>query len=362
MYSLIFHANLQYAEIPKKDIEKVIEKSYIPTIKRLLKLEIPFGLNITGYSLNFLPKFLISLIGEGIDSGLIELTGTSYTHAVLPLLSLDRVKAQIEKDLNLKKSFFNTNINLFWLPELSYDPIIPAILKDMGYNEVFVDGESLLLSKIPNTAIKNIESPYHNLLKAHYSKHKYFNYIMGLHQLKKSFSQVFGGKVKIMGVRDITGIPVWEPLNIGVMLTVGNFPFIDERKLVRWIKNIDNVILYGSDLEFFGYRNLSERRLNFGKLIFLIKNLPDKLVLPSKLPFSGKGFYLKTSSWAPDKSLDLWRKDEDNQRLNYLSSFISNCEKSFLAENSDARGWEPIPERRLDAFKAIYECWRDKNG
>lgn len=34
-------------------------------------------------------------------------------------------------------------------------------------------------------------------------------------------------------------------------------------------------------------------------------------------------------------------------------------EKVELAENSDARGWEPIPERRLDAFKAIYEEWRE---
>ena len=53
MYGLIFHANLQYAEIPKSEIERVIEKSYIPSIKKLVNHEIPFALNITGYSISF---------------------------------------------------------------------------------------------------------------------------------------------------------------------------------------------------------------------------------------------------------------------------------------------------------------------
>lgn len=44
MMSLVFHGNLQYAEIPKSEIPKVIEKAYLPpVIGRLLKEEIPFG-------------------------------------------------------------------------------------------------------------------------------------------------------------------------------------------------------------------------------------------------------------------------------------------------------------------------------
>jgi len=93
MHALIFHANLQYAEIPKSEISRVIDKSYTPTINKLLKNEVPFALNITGFSFQFLPNSLIETIKEGIESNLIEITGTAFTHAILPLLPLERIEA-----------------------------------------------------------------------------------------------------------------------------------------------------------------------------------------------------------------------------------------------------------------------------
>lgn len=166
MMSLVFHGNLQYAEIPKSEIPKVIEKAYLPVIGRLLKEEIPFGLNITGYTLEILPREVIELVREGIAGGLIEIIGTSYTHAILPLLPLDRVEAQVRKDRELKEELFEVSPKGFWLPELAYDPIIPAILKDNGYGYVFADGEAMLLSDHLNSAVKPIKPLYPHLIKA----------------------------------------------------------------------------------------------------------------------------------------------------------------------------------------------------
>jgi hypothetical protein len=91
--------------------------------------------------------------------------------------------------------------------------------------------------------------------------------------------------------------------------------------------------------------------------------------------------YMKTGSWAPDLSLDIWTKDEDNKKLERLCEEIRwyfrqlhpeeiNVEiwkHLLLAENSDGRGWDPIPERRLacfshalEALKLIKELYQEK--
>jgi len=360
MYGLIFHANLQYAEIPKNEINKVIEKSYLPTLGKLINNEIPFALNITGFSLQYLPKNLISLINDGVASELIILTGTSYTHAILPLLSLDRIWMQIEKDIMIKKEIFDFEPQLFWPPELAYDPTLPAILKEFGYKEIFVDGEALLFSqKSMNTALRETYVPYIKLIEASHGNNPYWNYLRGLPQLKRSLSYVFEGKVFINGVSQITGIPIWQPINITLMLGLGKFPFMNVKKAAKRIKRCKNVMLYGTDLEFFGYMPFGGKVMKIENLISFIKDFQFQIVLPTKIKHTKKDFYLKTSSWAPDKSLRIWDEDEDNKRLNFLSNFVKGGD-ALMAENSDARGWEPIPERRLDAFKAIYKNWRER--
>ncbi|HIP89387.1 MAG TPA: hydrolase [Thermococcus paralvinellae] len=361
-YALVFHVNLQYAEIPRSEIPKVIGKSYIPTIFGLIKSEIPFALNMTGFSLQYLPKDFIALIKEGIESDLVEIVGTPYTHAILPLLLLDRVEAQIAKDKVIKERTFEVKPKIFWPPELAYDPIIPAILRDCGYDEVFVDGEALLFSNHLNSAIKPIKPLCPHLIKAQRREgFLYWNYLLRLRELKNAIKLVFGGKVTLKAVEEITGVPVWVAVNTAVMLGICGFPLMNIKKAVRWIEGLDEIILYGTDLEFFGYRDLAGYVLSVQRLGELINELNNEIVLPSTLKHSGRSLYLRTSSWAPDKGLDIWTKDWGNQRLNMLSWGLK-WEHAFLAENSDARGWEPLAERRLDAFKAVYRAWREENG
>ncbi len=359
-YSFIFHGNLQYAELSKSEIPEIIERSYVPTIDFLLKNEIKFALNITGYTLKYLPDELIDKIREGIDEGLIELTGTSYTHAILPLLELDRVVEQVRKDKEKKEEVFGIEPKTFWLPELAYDPIIPGILKKEGYDEVYVDGEAVLFSDIENTTMKEIEPTTPHLYKAQRGEGvQFINYLLGLREVKKAVRDSFSGKMTVKGVEEITGIPVWTAVNNSVMMALAGLPFMSVGKVARWISGHDELMLYGMDIEFMGYRKLGGNELQLDKLGELISQVDSDIVLPSELKMSDRKSYLRTSSWTPDKSLDIWREDEDNQRLNMLSRGMEG-EKAFLAENSDARGWEPMAERKLDAFEAIYEDWEGK--
>jgi predicted glycosyl hydrolase (DUF1957 family) len=362
MRALVFHGNLQYAEIQKSEIEKVIEKAYLPVVGELIEREVPFGLNVTGYTLRLLPKEVLELIGEGVESGLIEVLGTSYTHAILPLLPLDRVEAQVKRDREVKEQLLGVSPKGFWLPELAYDPIIPAILKDNGYDYLFADGEAMLLSKHLNSALNPVKPLYPHLIKAQWKERfRYFNYILGLRELRKAIKLVFGGKVTLKAVKDIEAVPVWVAVNTAVMLGIGRFPLMGPKKAADWIREKEDILLYGTDIEFIGYRDLAGHKMSVEGLIEVLGALDSELCLPSKLKHSGRELYLRTSSWAPDKSLRIWTEDEGNARLNMLSSGIKG-ELAFLAENSDARGWEPIPERRLDAFMAVYKHWRGEDG
>jgi len=356
-YSFIFHGNLQYAELSKEEIPDIIERSYIPTIDFLLKNEIKFALNITGFTLQYLPGELLDKIRRGIDDGLIELTGTSYTHAILPLLELDRVAEQVRKDKEKKEEVFEIKPKTFWLPELAYDPVLPGILKEEGYDEVYVDGEAVLFSDIENTVLKEIEPTTPHLHKAQRGEGiQFINYLLGLREAKKAVSRSFSGKLTVDGVEDIVGIPVWTSVNNAVMMALADLPFMSVGKVVKWLDGLDELMLYGMDIEFMGYRELGGNELHLEKLGDLISEVGSDIVLPSELKKSDRESYLRTSSWAPDKSLRIWREDEDNRRLNMLSKGMSGKE-AFLGENSDARGWEPIPERKLDAFEAVYQEW-----
>ena len=362
MRAIVFHGNLQYAEIPKTEIPKVIEKAYVSVISSLLKEEIPFGLNITGYTLEILPDGVVSLIKDGIESGLIEVVGTSYTHAILPLLPLDRVETQIRRDREVKENMLEVSPEGFWLPELAYDPIIPAILKDSGYRYLFADGEAMLLSSHLNSAIKPIKPFYPHLIKAQRGEgFVYLNYFLGLRELKRAVGMTFGGKVTLEAVKEIEAVPVWVAVNTAVMLGIGHFPLMNPRKVAGWLRGREDILLYGTDIEFLGYRDLGGYKMSVEGLLELLRELDAELCLPSQLKHSGKKLYLRTSSWAPDKSLRIWAEDEGNARLNMLSWGMKG-ELAFLAENSDARGWEPLPKRRLDAFKAVYKAWRGENG
>jgi len=245
---------------------------------------------------------------------------------------------------------------------LAYDPIIPAILRDNEYEYLFADGEAMLFSNHLNSAIKSIKPLYPYLIKAQRGEgFVYLNYLLGLRELKKAINLTFGGKVTLEAVKDIEAIPVWVSINIAIMLGAGRFPLMSPKRVANWIKGKDEILLYGTDIEFLGYRSIAGHKIAISGLMEVLNELGGELCLPRDIRHNGRRLYLRTSSWAPDKSLRIWKEDEGNARLNMLT-YCMDGEFAFLAENSDARGWEPLPERRLDAFKAIYKYWRNENG
>ena len=395
MYStIVLHANLQYAEIPVSEIPEVINHSYIPVLKALLETpKVEVVLNFSGVTLEILynqyPE-VIDLIKEGIDKGKFELTGCGYSHPIFPLLPEIDVRKQIEFNLQILEKTLNYVPKGFWLPELAYDPTLPRILKDYGFSFTFIDSElfetsSPLLNdqNMQNEEYQSASHYVYDLFKAKNFMQKLVRFLKAYRSLKKGCKNSDFYPVELKGVKGtITGVKVPQVWSIATSGSMLGFPLITGKKIKKLLSKFRNhkglVIPYGTDIEFIGYRSLVEGKLitpsDLINLLQKIISIPDnQMILPYKYLEDHKPSdlgYMKTGSWAPDRRLDLWTEDEDNKKLERLCQearwYFTHLPESeitedmwkhlLLSENSDGRGWDPIPERRLDCYSHACEA------
>ncbi|MHA1668794.1 MAG: hypothetical protein ACTSX6_00920 [Candidatus Heimdallarchaeaceae archaeon] len=386
--TIVLHANLQYAEIPPNEIPLVIEKSYIPVLRTLLGIpKLQAVLNFTGVTLEILfhqNQEAIELLREGIEKEKFELLGCGYSHPIFPLLPIEDTRKQIEFNLDIMEKTLQYRPQGFWLPELAYDPTIPHILKEYGYNYIFIDEELYKLSSPLLNDSNPYNTPFHSvshyvidLLKSRNIFQKVSKFSKALRAIKKNCKNSDFIPVELKGAKGtITGLKVPQSWSIMTQASLLGYPFISIRKVIKIMSRFKNskglIIPYGTDIEFFGYRDfikgksLTEKDLErFLEKMMKIKG--NKMILPSKYLEKNKPTeigYMKTGSWSPDKRLDLWTRDEDNKKLEKLCDEIrwyfrqlspdeitsEMWKHLLLAENSDGRGWDPIPERRLYCF------------
>ena len=392
--TIVLHANLQYAEIPIDEIPNVIERSYLPVLKTLLEIpKAQIVLNFTGVTLEILEnenKEVLNLLKEGIDKGQFELTGCGYSHPIFPLLPLEDTKKQIEYNLQIMEKTLDYTPKGFWLPELAYDPSLPHILKLYGFEYIFIDDELYKLSSpLLNDSNLFNESYYSSghypkdLMKAKGLFQKINRFRKAMKGLKRLSNEADFYPVEIKAAKNtITGIRVPQALSYITSAAMLGFPFVSINKALKMMSKIGKkeglVIPYGIDLEFFGYRSYFEDKLmtaeGLEKLILKMINIKDNvMILPSKYLEMYKPSdlgYMKTGSWSTSRRLDIWTRDEDNRKLEKLCEEV-RCylmhippdeiseelwKHVLLAENSDGRGWDPIPERRLDCFTHALEA------
>jgi predicted glycosyl hydrolase (DUF1957 family) len=158
--------------------------------------------------------------------------------------------------------------------------------------------------------------------------------------------------------------------NVTIFSLQNTPPFFTKSKLKKMIKRskLDVLPLYASDIEFFGYRSHTGNAPTPQQFVEFLGSLQEEDILLTT-PTDHNDLFAKdsrnitTGSWAPDKSLKIWTDSEDNRELtrrldeiySHLPAILDNDMTKLLriAENSDARGWSPINERKMEAFTAI---------
>jgi len=400
--SLVLHANLQYAEIPPKEIPRVIKESYLPTLKGLLKIpRSRIAFNVTGVTLEILEKEypeIIDLIKKGIEKGQFELMGFAYSQPILPLIQEIDINLHIKKHLELLERLLGVkNPQGFFLPEAAWSPNLAPILRKFGFSWTMIDYDHLVLSQTAAGESVSIERKPIGFTERgmHFFTASIFKQIASLPtlalKLRHDISDPDFEPVIIQGAgAEISAVlmkQVWTPLYFGASLAAPKVfrwlfgPTRFQKRLKKMAKSEKVkglVIPFGSDFEIIGYRGNIPASIPVEKFLDFVSwatnekdiNLTTPTVYLKKNP-PKKKVYLRTGSWAPDRSLKVWDQDPDDKKLNRLCdearSYLIRAGDSkeaqegwhhlLLAENSDGRGWNPVPERRLfcyeHALKAI---------
>jgi len=400
--SLVLHANLQYAEIPTAEIPRVVKKSYLPTLKGLLKIpKARIALNFTGVTLEIFEKEfpqIIELIKKGVKNGQFELLGFAYSQPILPLIPEVDINLHIEKHLELLDHLLGVkNPKGFYLPEAAWSPNLAPILRKFGFLWTMIDYDHLVLSQTTAGESVSIEKKPIGFTERgmRFFVSSIFKQIVSLPALTLKFRHDINDPnfepVIIQGAgAEIPAIiikQVWSPLYFGACLAAPKkFRWLfSPQKLKKRLKKMaksDRVkgllVPFGSDFEIIGFRGILPASIPVDAFLDFVSWASDdediNLTTPTeylKKNSPKKKIYLRTGSWAPDRSLKVWDQDPDDKKLNSLCdearSYLIRAGESekakegwhhlLLAENSDGRGWNPIPERRLfcyeHALKAI---------
>lgn len=129
-------------------IDKIAEKSYLPTNKTLLKLlkkhkEFQLSLSITGVIIEQLQKFapeVLDTFKALVDTGRVEIVSETYYHSLASIYSLSEFCEQVIAHRNLIKAAFGYETQSFRNTELIYNDEIASIVKELGFKATIAEG------------------------------------------------------------------------------------------------------------------------------------------------------------------------------------------------------------------------------
>ncbi len=392
--SVILHFNVDYAEIARRMLSDVVKKSYDPMITALEEWsDGTICVNITGHSIEqFQMKHpeLLERMRQLVENGTVEILATGYSHPILPLLPHSRLIRQVHDHVKLVKDVFGRTPKGAWPPELAVSPLVLKVFQDQGIEWVTVDAEHFywaqelgnsfnLFERRDPTVTEMLASAFWaqglGKLRAYWRAYKF------LMKKNKEFKDPLR-RVLISGESSmkalITPASLWNATQIALS---GAVSIYSKKKHLKMILKhpSEHLPIYTSDVEFFGFRELGVPPPDSRSLIEFLKALQAEGIdvkSPSQLEdnaWDSDPKFLGSGSWAPDKSFRLWTESEDNRVLNGLLNEIygtlnqlqvmnSDDEKIErllrIAENSDARGWAPLPERKHEAYTALLSLYQ----
>lgn len=133
-------------EFAKKEIVRTQKNSLL---YRNAEYNLAVALENRRYFNDIYEQNLLKYFSIYSKKGYIEILATAGTYAFLPhYQDMEEVlNAQVETGINAVRSFFGTNPDGFYLPELGYAPGIENVLKNYGIKYTVLPAQSFLFSK-----------------------------------------------------------------------------------------------------------------------------------------------------------------------------------------------------------------------
>ncbi len=402
--ALLLHGNLLYAEMPFERMPLIVQQSYLPVLRMVSGLESArVALNFSGYTLELLngehPQLYagspeaVALLRELAAAGRVEITGTSWAHAILPMLP----PALAAEDIRLYRESAARVLGVapdgFFPPEMATGPLMPGLLAAAGYRWSFVDADLVAVSGRGELNDCNEYERVQPSLAHLTARAKFRGPLAQLRQLARLERHLGGEAVpepilwQGAGGARIPALPCDAAWLGYALICLSRMVVMSERRLLALVRRAGRtrgrglLLPYFGDLEFFGYGgNTIKEPVPVERLEFLLRALSRdpglELVPPGRYAAGAMPeapVYVKSGSWSSQRDFALWQNEPDNATLNALCCRTFDMLQAregrldpqqrnailrtlLLAWNSDGRGWTPIPEHRLFCFDRALEA------
>ncbi len=160
------------------EINEVVEKSYLPTLKTLLQMieetqgEFKFSLSISGVAFEQLEihaPAVIDLIQRIYKTGCCEILCEPYSHGLSSLANTESFKREVKRQRDLMKQVFGKTPTVFRNSSLIYSDEIGSIVSEMGFKGMLTEGAKHILGwKSPHYLYHCAQAPNLKLLLRDY--------------------------------------------------------------------------------------------------------------------------------------------------------------------------------------------------
>lgn len=376
-FAIGYNFNLNYAECPFEKTDLMVTQGHEPLLGVLLNHpKVKNNLFLTGYTEEYLQKRgeqVIKLIKNGLADKQFEVGTYSLCHPIFSLIPYEDASRQIELGLKCDEKTFGFRPKGFLLPEVSWDILLPEIMKKKGLEWVIIYKE--IVPKYKEADL------YPGSVFVEGINDTYIKAVLGSNEMNNVFWGTIAGSISIDGLRrKIEGI----------------YSKVEQTGLKDFLLSIklDAEIIYFSSVDFYGKKpgdpinpELIKGRLD--RVYTMLEGLPF-------MKFTTVGDYLtdhppeervyaESMAGNNPESLNPWLRGGSRERLNILTdqarakitqaAYVLELAgkqgmdvrgakdkledawyQLLLSENSDGRGYNPHPSRKIFVANAAVKA------
>lgn len=137
-----FHLNLAYSAIEEEDRPRVIERCYWPLLRLARDRNLPFGIELSGYTLETISSIdpdWVAELASLVKDGPCELIGCGYSQVIGPLVPSEVTAANLHLGHQVYESMLGVRPKLALLNEQAYSAGMVPLYKEAGYEAIIME-------------------------------------------------------------------------------------------------------------------------------------------------------------------------------------------------------------------------------
>lgn len=137
-----FHLNLAYSAIEEEARAQVVERCYWPILRLAKRLDLPFGIELSGYSLAAIARIDPDWVDELavlVREGSCELIGCGYAQVIGPLVPAEVTAANLRIGNAIYEEALGVRPTIALLNEQTYSAGIVPLYREAGYTAVIME-------------------------------------------------------------------------------------------------------------------------------------------------------------------------------------------------------------------------------